>query len=78
MRMTKTNILSLATIATGIAISVLGSIYVYNIERTYWGTWGSMVTQTSITLLVGIVFILIGIAGLVKTRKKEVIKRRKK
>ena len=69
MRMTKTNVLSLGTIATGIAISVLGSTYVYNIEKLYWCGY----TITPSTFLIGIAFILIGIAGLIKTRKKEVI-----
>ena len=75
MRMTKTNILSLATIATGIAITILTTYYPrgpYNIERQYWFGYH----KTLIRLLVGIAFVLIGIAGLVKTRKKNVIGRR--
>ena len=64
---TKTNTLSLATIATGIAISVSVPC-----RRTYMCLGGfAYPHQYLITFLIGIAFILIGIAGFVKTREKE-------
>jgi len=65
IRQVDISLTGLTIVVVGVAITIL-SRYVYSLERECWCGY----TKTSITLLVGIAIILIGIAGLIKTKRR--------
>ncbi len=57
--------LALVLIAVGVAITVLGSTYVYSMEQQCWCGY----VRTFSTILMGIATILIGLSELMKARR---------